>query len=84
MKMIQEFLTAKINATTGENYKEIEHYTVPHSPCVYGKNFISSSKEDFDLYGVSRFQCPDFKNLTIQGSFLSREFSVLKLVFYRC
>ena len=84
LKLKQWFVRTKINSTTGKYYREFDEYYVPHSPCEYGRNFFSTSKEDFDLFGVKKFQCPDYNNLTIQGNWMAPEFTVLQLIFFRC
>ncbi|CDW79042.1 UNKNOWN [Stylonychia lemnae] len=84
MKLKQWFVKTKINATTGVSYKEFSEYFIPYSKCELNKNFFYNNHVDIELYGLEKFNCPDYNNLTIQGSWFSPEYTAIQLIFQRC
>ena len=84
LKLKQWFVKTLINETDGTMYREFEDYYVPYSKCKYGVNFFSASKEQFALYGLEKFYCPDVNNLTLQGNWYTPEYICLQLMFERC
>jgi hypothetical protein len=76
--------TIKINEKTGHSERQFQYQSVPYSKCVVGKNIFYEDLEEINKYSISEFFCPDWHNITLQGSWISPIHKRLELTFKRC
>eukprot|EP00347_Sterkiella_histriomuscorum_P017061 403350812 len=73
-----------IQKPDGTFSREFIDLDIPYSKCELGRNFFYQNKEEIKNYGIEKFYCPDWKNLTLQGNWYSPQYKVLSLGFRRC
>ncbi|CDW75381.1 UNKNOWN [Stylonychia lemnae] len=83
-RLVQYDLRLKKNDVDGKNYREWNEYIVPYSKCEIDRNFIYPNKEEAKQYNLTNFYCPDWKNLTLQGNWYSKNYKYLTLSYIRC
>ncbi|CDW89563.1 UNKNOWN [Stylonychia lemnae] len=74
----------KQNLEDGTFYREFINSDVPISNCEIGRNFFYPNIEEVTQYNTQNYFCPDWQNLTIQGSWYSPVFKYVQLTYQRC